>query len=219
MIVSVEPIILSLPLSAVPTPRSVGVHQSGIIRCIASETGILKYEGPIEDLSLMDENQQAWWDALDEHSKFRIAIGLAWEQWYISQLPEVVDHPGEMCVDGIYITPDGESLDYRLIETRLRLASIVHEVKATYKSMNTVGMVPETALRSQWMWVQQLKNGCRAANTRFAVLHALFLCGDYKWPIRPQGWRFPIEFTQQEIDLGWDLMTDYRDIKLGGDHG
>lgn len=170
--------------------------------------------GP-EELSLLDTDQDLWWDSLDEHSKFRIAMGLAWEEWYIPQIPEVVDHPGEFELDGVFMTHDGEELCYVLSEQRHQLR--VHEVKFTYKSTKTVGLDPATALQTQWMWVTQVKGYSYALGTNLASIHVLFACGDYKFPIRPQGWRYDIEFNDYEMDSNWSLMTDYRDLMLFGD--
>lgn len=191
-------------LPANPAPRSPGVHVSGIIRCIATETGILKPEWA-EELSLVDASQEHWWAALDPASRLRISIGLAWEEWYLRSLPGVVDHPGEMHVDGIYMTHDGESLDVVL---RAHVASYelaLHEVKATYKSTKTVGN-----LETQWMWLAQTKAYCKGLHCLVAYLHVLFLCGDYKYPMRPQLRLFRIEYEQAEIDDNWELMTDYK---------
>ena len=97
------PVDLHLPKPL--APRSVGVHVSSIIRCIATEQGILKPEWA-EDLSLSDVRE-----ITDPVAKLRINIGLAWEEHYIPLVGNIVDHPGEMQVDGIYMTHDGESVD------------------------------------------------------------------------------------------------------------
>lgn len=205
MIVTAIDVSLEIPPSK--TPRSPGVHLSSIIRCIATEQGILKPEWA-EELSLVDVRT-----ITDPVAILRICIGLAWEEWYIPNVlrPQmgVVDHPGELEVDGIYMTPDGESVSV-IITLVENWFSVVHEVKSTYKSIKTVGNLTE-----QWMWLAQIMSYCRAMKTTHAVLHALFLCGDYTWPQRPQRRQWSIEFTQEELDQNWGLMTDYRDMKMG----
>jgi hypothetical protein len=178
------------------------VHVSSIIRCIATELGILK--GNIaEDLSLTDVRE-----ITDPVAIIRISIGLAWEQYYIPEVLgptlNVVDHPGEMEVDGIYMTHDGESVDVIITDFVSHWGLIIHEVKATYKSVKTVGDMSQ-----QWMWLTQCKAYCKGRGTRVAMMHVLFLCGDYKFPITPQLRCWQIEFTQEEIDENWELMTDY----------
>lgn len=199
------PVSIGLPAGA---PRSIGVHVSAIIRCIATEAGILKAEWA-EELSLVDVRE-----ITDPVALLRINIGLAWESHYIPMLEGVLDHPGEMQVDGIYMTHDGESVDLLLTEKafdykKLEVRRVVHEVKATYKSTKTVG-----DLSSQFMWLAQMKGYCKGLNTRFARMHVLFLCGNYKFPISPQLKVWDVEFTQEEIESNWELLRDYRDHRL-----
>ena len=182
------------------TPRSIGVHVSSIIRCIATEAGILKPEWA-DELSLVDVRS-----ITDPESILRISLGLAIEQYYIPEILSaygVVDHPGELLYDGVYMSPDGEEVQTVIITQEVRLR--VHEVKATYKSIRTVG-----DLSGQWMWLAQMKSYCIAAGTRFAVLHIFFLCGDYSYPIRPIREVWEIEFTQKELDDNWELLSEYK---------
>lgn len=198
------PIDLKLPKSL--TPRSEGIHVSAIIRCIATEQGILKPEWA-EDLSLSDVRE-----ITDPVAVLRINIGLAWEAHYIPLVGNIVDHPGEMQLDGIFLTHDGESVDVIITQNRERspIVHFVDEVKATYKSTKTVG-----DLSTQWMWMAQCKAYCKALGTRFARMHVLFLCGDYSYPIKPMLKVWQVEFTQEEVDMNWDLLRDYRDYRLG----
>jgi hypothetical protein len=216
MLVTHVPIVLPHP--APKSPRSPGVHVSTLIKGIAQETGFL----PPDDLdelglvNLLSKTGEAWWETLDHVAKLRISLGLAWEEWYIPQLEAmgVVDHPGEMEVEGIYMTHDGESMD-RIV--RGRLEPVIHEVKATYKSINTVGL----DLATQWMWLTQTKAYCKGAGATRAYLHVLFMCGDYKMPIRPrlgpidgQMTCYCIDYTPEEIQESWTLLRDYRDERL-----
>lgn len=205
------PITLRLPSD--DAPRSHGIHVSRVIRAIAGEAGILKKEY-CEDLSLVEVGPDGWWDGLDSIAQLRILMGIAWERLYALILAEtmgVVFHPGEMVVQGIYMTPDGEALDIIITDNY-----VVHEVKLTYKSVNTVGK-----LDTQWMWLAQLKAYCKGLSERLGLpvtvgyLHILHVCGDYSRPItpslgplkeQPTCWR--VEFTQDEIDEGWDLIMD-----------
>ena len=184
-----------------PVPRSPGIHVSNIIRCLAGETGILRPEW-VEELSLADART-----ITDPVSILRINIGLAWEKHYIPMLPDVIDHPGEMQYEGIYLTHDGESVSVIITESKgQRWELLVHEVKATYKSSRNVAK----DLGGQWMWMSQIKAYCKAKATRYATLHTLFLCGDYSYPIRPQLKKWLIEFSQEEIDANWSLLMDYK---------
>lgn len=206
-------------------PRSPGLHQSQIIQAIAREVGILPKDEWLEELGLIDLSTETWWEGLDAVARLRISLGLAWEEWYIPQIPEVVDHPGEMTVEGCHMTHDGESLDVILTPQsptffggnpgggklfRQKYVLALHEVKLTYKSIRTVGN-----LLNQWMWIAQMMGYCRALGTRIAHLHVFFVCGDYTWPMRPKLLRWDIEFTQTEIEEGWELLMDYRRERMG----
>ena|SRR2546430_2151229 len=211
MRVTVKPVHIVIPPPK--QARSAGVHVSNVIRSIAMETGVLAPQW-VEELSLIEVKPSMQF--LDPVVALRVCIGLAWEEWYIPQVlgPEgVIDHPGEWECDGIYMSPDAEELATIIIDRRPRHRLKVHEVKATYKSTNTVGETEEDLL-SQFLWISQLKAYCKGAKTRWADLHVLFLCGDYNYPIQPQKKRFQIEFEQEEIDDNWELLTAYRDHKL-----
>jgi hypothetical protein len=208
------PVVLPLPQPQEGmAPRTPGVHVSSVIRQLALKKGYLKFEQfRAEELSLVELNQAIWWAKLSPVDRLRMSIGLAWEEWYLRQIPGVIKHPGEMCVDGIYMTHDGEALD--LIahqEHQYRVA--LHEVKATYKSTKTVGN-----LLSQWMWLAQTKCYCKGLETCLAYLHVLFLCGDYKYPIQPQLRCWQIEYDPYEIESQWrEVVTEVRDARLHDD--
>lgn len=201
MITSLIP--AELPLPRAGAPRSPGVHASSIIRCIASENGILKPEW-VESLDLVDLNQGNWWESLPARVRIIISMGQAWDDYYLPTLGDITPHPGEMELDGVYMTHDGESLDVVRSERGQGMVLACHEVKLTYKSTKTVG-----DLRTQWMWLAQMRAYCKALRTRLAYLHCLFVCGDYKFPITPQLLKWRIEFTQAEIDENWDILIGY----------
>ena len=187
------------------TPRTRGTHASGLIRSIAAHMGVLKAEWVDDPDDIGDVRE-----INDPTAILRICIGLAWEDFYIRHIllkEGVVKHPGEMTVDGIHMTPDGESVDVIITPKRHSVLTI-HEVKATYKSIKTVG-----DFTNQWMWLAQGKAYCKGAKTRYCKFHVLHLCGDYKMPIKPVAQCWNIEFTQQEVDENWDLLREYRDFR------
>ncbi len=186
--------------------RTPGIHVSGVLKLIAQENGVLKRERA-EEFGLIDLTEQEgageeWWESLEEDIKLKICMGLAWEEWYLEQLEDVLKHPGEMVLDGIYLTHDGESLD--MVVSSNLLVLCIHEIKLTYKSLNTIGN-----LSTQWLWLAQTKAYCKARGTRIAYLHVLAVCGDYSWPQRPMRKVFRIIYTQAEIDENWDVITGY----------
>lgn len=222
MIITPLPVTLAYPQSK--TPRSPGLHLSNITKGIARETGILdRLEA--ESLSLIEIRGEEWWTSLDEPTKIRIAIGLAWEQWYIPTLEGVVDHPEELCVDGIYMSRDGESLDIVMHESRpgfWEYIPALHEVKSTFKSVKTV-----SDIKSQWMWMAQMMGYCFAMSTTRAYLYVLCVVGDYKikrissplskqmgvYDIEPQLLKWQFDFTEHELERNWTLHRDFAVFK------
>lgn len=198
---------LPLPVPQSRAPRTPGIHVSSVIRNLGILNGALKLEEAAV-LSLVEVgSQQEWWDGLKPGDQLRIAMGLAWEEWYIPQLAVfgVVDHPGEMELDGIYLTHDGESLDLFVTETDENLYLLaVHEVKLTYKSRKTVG-----DFSTQWLWTTQIKAYCKAKGTNIAFIHVTYACGDYSYPITPMRDVWRIEFSQEELDETWEIITGY----------
>ena len=195
-------------------PRSPGIHVSSIIRCIATETGILN-ERWAEELSLQDVRIITDPDAL-----LRINIGLAWDEWYLTRiLPRygVSPHPPEIQYEGVYFSLDGEDLSVTVTVPTLHYSERVHEVKSTSKSTKTVG-----DFTSQWMWICQVKAYCKAKGCNSAVVHVLFLYGDYKAPIpgkfvgliRPVIKVWELEFTDEELSENWELLDMYKRERL-----
>lgn len=209
MIVTVQKI-EDFPLPSTSAGRSPGLHVSSIIRLLAMERGILAAD-EMEELSLIDVRDMS---RIGIVAQLRIHLGLAWEEHYLRQLLDVEKHPGELKLDGVYLSPDGESFSV-IFTLPGKWGVIIHEVKCTYKSTNTTtarGKVLEG--RKNFLWMCQLKSYCKAKGTRFGVLHVLHVCGDYVRPIVPMLYRYHIEFTQQELDDNWNLLMDYRDIKI-----
>jgi hypothetical protein len=200
----------------IPQPkqaRSAGVHVSNIIRCIATETGILKPEW-CEELALIEVKPSMRFQ--DPVVALRVSMGLAWEDFYIREVlgPEgVIDHPGEYFCDGIYMSPDGEELASVVVDKRPQHYMKIHEIKCTYKSTNTVGDT-EGELQNQFMWLSQIKAYCYGAKTTVADLHVLFVCGDYSYPIAPRARRYRLQFEADEIIDNWQMLVGYKNQRL-----
>lgn len=209
-----ERVTAMVPYSSGGLVRSPGVHVSGLIRAMAIDYGLLDRKWVPEDFDLKDITEdgtesEAWWASLDEDSQVRMAIGMAWEQWYLPRIPSITHQPGELYLNGIYLTLDGESKDILITERSRRTLEIVavHEVKTTSKSINTTGDLSQPNPKN-WLWLTQCKAYCKARGTRVLYLHILYIYGDYSYPMRPKLHVWRIEFTQQEIDDAWSLILD-----------
>lgn len=200
----ITPYLSTLYLPPPKVPRSKGIHVSGLIRGIAIEAGIWKADTE-EEPSISDIRA-----IVDPIAIARITLGLAWEEWYIhNMLTEVVDHPDEMCVDGVYLSPDGEGVDTFIYHNKPTILTVLHEVKLTWKSVNTV-----SDMESQWAWLTQIKAYCYSKKCLHARIHVYFVCGNYKHPISPMLKCWDLEFTQKELDLNWSMLIEYRDDRL-----
>ena len=187
-------------------PRSKGIHVSAIIRCIALETGVLDAKWG-DDLSLSDVRE-----ITDPASILRMDIGIAWDEFYINQILSrygVMGHPREMEYHGVYMSMDAEDLSVIVTVPELRYGVRVHEVKSTWKSTKNASDIAK-----QWIWLAQMKAYCIARGTNTAVLHVLYICGDYHFPITPQLKVWELEFTDAELEENWSLLADYKQERL-----
>lgn len=189
------------------------MHLSGLLKSMAIEYGFLDKQYA-DDLKLVEVagSGEAWWNALDDDSKLRMSVGLAWEGWYLPQVPGVIHQPGEMEIDGVYMTCDGQSLDVIMIERQKKHTIAIHEVKTTSKSINTVGDLNFFNPKN-WMWLTQTICYCRCAGANVAYLHILYLYGDYSRPFKMKLHVWRLEFTDEELELVWGRVRDYRDEK------
>jgi hypothetical protein len=107
------------------------------------------------------------------------------------------------------MSPDGESTSIVKHKNGVPIYdTVVHEFKATYKSTKTVGN-----LTGEWMWLSQMMAYCKALNTTYAMMHTLFINGDYQFPLSPLKKIWFLEFTKQEIDDNWKLLMQYKKHK------
>lgn len=183
--------------------RSPGVHLSGIIRSVALSTGALKSRDDEEDLDVMIANTQP--ENVGDNSRLMLVVlGMAWESWMAPRIPGMIHQPGELCLDGVYMSPDGIAFDEKG-------KGKLHEFKATW----TTARKP---IEDHAMWMWQAAGYLAALSEHFkepwlnVVFHPVFMRGDYtrtgpQWPLyRPQ----EIEFEPEEIRSYWDMLLRNR---------
>lgn len=188
-----------------------------VVRSIALETGILdpKWADDI-GLTEVSGNGARWWKSLSMGAKLRMSMGMAWESWYLQNmsdlLPSVLPHPHEMCLNGIYMTHDGESLDTIWTPQGPRLEQAIHEVKLTYKSTNTVGELGDklrSGVSKNWMVETQTKSYCKGLDCLVGYVHMLFVNGDYSHPYEPVLKVWKLTFERAERDESWDRILGH----------
>lgn len=188
---------LSIPLSdSTSTPRTSGVHLSGIIRYLAVSQGIYPPTST----------------GTTRSRTIRRSLGLAWEDWLSLRLsrlyPEFEYHIGEFTLDGIIGTPDA-------IHFEPDGSLILHEIKLTYytsrKSSTFLDLQP-------WLWQGMgylaMLTAAYASPCLTCIYHPVFLMGDYNRSSGPSPDYLPvrIDFTAEEIMTNWQLMTSNRHL-------
>jgi hypothetical protein len=185
-------------------PRTSGIHLSSIIRHIALKTGELAKEygqGPGLTDMIRDLDPIA---ASSCGPIVKASIGFAWEHWMAKCVHNMNHQPGELIWDGVIGSPDG-------IEENCGTGDgsnyVIHEFKATWKS----SAYPIT---DQWMWMCQCMGYCYMLGRELdepvttAILHPVYLCGDYRANRDPIYKPTVIEFEQQELEINWRLIMD-----------
>jgi len=154
--------------------RSSGVHLSGVIRAMMADMG-----------RKWASEEEPGHDGL-----CRMALGLAWEEWYGPLAFGGDYHPGEFEFDGILFTPDAVDWERR----------IVYEIKTTSKRSTS----PEASLH----WLLQVKGELWAIGRgewRRAGFHVLQLSP----PQRIDIWG--LEFDPDDLDRTWRMILSYKD--------
>lgn len=183
--------------------RSSGVHVSGIIRHLAMKHGMLKKEQG-------EETTAAPTAAATFKREMYFAVGYAWENYCASFIPGLIHQPGEMNLDGVTMSPDGLTLD--------ELGFVLHEFKATYTSMTH-------PIQERFMWLWQCMSYLAGLSAKYnakctrAVLHPLYMNGDYRENRHPVYRPVMIEFEWGEIEKNWELMLTYKDCARPEEHG
>jgi len=174
-------------MEALSRERSEGLHLSQILEDIEQTLNPRDYDSEGRD-----------WEPYRK-------LGFTWERALkLSQLKTAYENgdlidPGEIKVDGIWMSPDGLHLGDEALE----------EWKLTYKSSSRVDRDGIDGAFPRWFW--QMKSYCHALGTRKATLRTFFVNGDYRWlkggPESEKDMTWRIEFTKREIEDNWNMIT------------
>lgn len=181
-------VLLSKPV--VPLPRTVGVHQSGILCHIARNIGILK-PGELDE----EEYPLLW------------ALGAAWEEYAASFYPDMEWQPGELTVDDISMNADG--LSCGRIENVMTFGDpFLEEFKFTFKGVATGAEFLKD--KKWWLWLKQAAGYCHGYGTRVVRWHVCHVRGDYK-SFGPVYRQYVVRFSDREIAQNWQMLLNNRD--------
>ena len=186
---------LQINLPPVITPRADGVHVKEIINAMAQEFGI------------WDRESNPIW--LEEAAQ----MGLAWEGFMIRRLRSVgtVLHRSIRETEGIWCSPDGYE---QVIESTIDgndtvKSNIIHEFKIKWMSVDKYPFEDT----KWWDAIAQIKAYCHAWNTTNAVLHVLYVNGDYKFKNTITGFparrHYRLTFTELELQENWQQIINF----------
>jgi len=182
-----------------PTPRSTGIHLSGILRALQIEAGLLKVR---EDGKWVGDTEDD-----DEVFPLRMAMGMAWEAWVAARYDSMIWQPGEIETDGIFGTPDGlthlqDVPEIEMTEAEEREGQIlVEEFKLTWMSYRE-------RIQDVTKWIWQGMGYCKMWRTTYCRFNILYVNGNYKnRPFTPMYMRYLVEFTPLEIERFWKMVV------------
>jgi hypothetical protein len=157
-------------------PRSEGLHVSTIIQSMLRDMDAKKY-GSDQDKA----KQALFW-------QWGFAFERVMERAFAENRIDVL-RPGELEMDGVYLTPDGVSLDDGAND----------EIKVTWRS-------PKGFPYDQkwWNYITQFKAYCRVLGTNTVRVRKLYAVGDMGRLPSHEAWE--LTFTNDEIEKNWQLL-------------
>lgn len=194
-----------------PRPRSKGVHLSGVLKYIATTTGMLASCGDGQDF--------------EEDFPLRMALGMAVESWFQALWPAMNWQPGEVELDGVVGSPDGYTDEYAYKDSRLvstlnveylaTILALIDEFKLTYKSSRD----RHKNITAEWLWMRQLMSYVFMWSQMYGQklnhgrLHVVWLNGAYeKFKFgEPSYCTYLIEFSDRELEENWRMVVASRD--------
>jgi hypothetical protein len=144
-------------------------------------------------------------EPLEEDMPGRISLGIMWEEFYFSLVPDVDWQPGELTVDGISVNADGIG-SYFNEELGIWDYPCLEETKCTEKKVRTG---PEL-MADEWMWMHQGRAYCHCYGLDTVRWTIMFYRGDWRGsgPVCKQ---YVIRFTPHEVRSTWDMLLNNKD--------
>ena len=164
------------------------VHVSTILRYLAVKMGKL------------DDSEK------EDEMPLRVFLGMAWEQMVVRLYDGIWWQPGELVLNEIAGSPDGYSYDDKG-------DLLIEEMKYTGKSLRTPGGKEDQLkdIISEWLWISQVKAYCfmheeKPTKARF---HICWSRGVYTYPLRERYMRYVVQFTREELEQNWKMITNH----------
>ncbi len=126
------------------------------------------------------------------NNRYFAEVGFLFEDALSNAFAErLADRIGEVELDNIVCSPDGVDWNSWILE----------EYKCTWKSSK---LHP----RDHWRWMVQIKSYCKVLHMNQAKMRILYLNGNYRGS-GPQYKEFMFTFTQDEIDINWQMLLNH----------
>jgi hypothetical protein len=218
------------------------MHVSDLLHYMGVRMGHLKESDPQDTIQGHKDALEAYQAGTDGHSPLllKIALGLAWEDWYMPQAAAYPGstfeyHPGELYLDGVSGSPDAlEYVEDRFPGNRgLYVRPIVHECKLTWDHGST-------SIESKWLWLSQIRSYCHMMAKTWRTgpgwditapylpiegcLHVFNVNGFMAAASRrakagqPYGTTYRLSFTPDELTRTWtSLMVAKRELERDQD--
>jgi hypothetical protein len=151
----------------VPPPRTPGLHLSGLLKYVAQKSKITSY---IDQVS-------------DEDLPIRWMLGVIFEEFAASLMPEMIWQPGEV-TDPVIMTCDGAQLD-----------EDGNSVIKEFKFNRAKKYSGADLLKKKWLWMQQGLGYCLGygpCRVEWNVMSVM------EWP-DPVWTRYLVEFSDKEL--------------------
>jgi hypothetical protein len=177
--------------------RKEGVHLSGIILAIMKELYPKTYDRPDDP----DDHTVAW----------RFLSGNAWEYYLERALAdyyldhynedEMIIRPDQICVDGIWGSPDGYNISEQSI----------YEYKFTWKSGPNDEKGTSIEDEKFTYYMIQMKSYCHMWGTNKSTLWPLFCNGSYNQGYQPALRAWDFTWTAAELKRNWKMILKWKD--------
>jgi hypothetical protein len=137
---------------------------------------------------------------VDDVARRRMELGMMYERFLEKALAEHISvhnmtRPGELCVDGIYMTPDGYDPETKT----------VYEYKLTWKSMFKDPDWDFSNDIKHMAWRMQSLSYLKALNANRLILTVFWVNGNYKG-YTPECVMYTYEPSEGEVERNWELI-------------
>jgi hypothetical protein len=173
--------------------REPGLHLTSIIRSLQVKLGIAK-TAPGWEMNVCADIGFLWEGALGYAYRDKRILPYDHPDWVGDIL-----RPEPMCVDGIWMSPDGVGPD-----PMEDSAYANHEYKCTWRSILKL-------IGDDFYWMTQFQAYARALKTNVTIVHAMYLMGNYRGS-GPQHKVMRIVWDMDAVEKTWGMVLREKEV-------